>query len=154
MKIQYIACAASSSVDHKTNELSLFHILDEIGGSTFPLHVANLSIAALFERTPDEDQVQSYLMTISLDDVLLASFSMQVDFARGRRNRCVNKIKGLTIPTPGRVTIRIMQKADVLATWSLAAFRLGTAATPARPSAQLEAEGTSSAAPRPAPTVN
>ncbi len=150
MKIQYVACAASSSVDHKTNELSLFHVLDEVGAAAFPLQLPSLCVATLFEREPAEAQVQSYVMTISLDDALLASFSMQVDFVGGRRNRSVNTIKGLAIPAPGRVAIRILQKADVLAEWSLVAYATATAPAPQRAAPRVSEPARA----KPGPTVN
>ena len=143
MKVRYIACAQGSSVDHKTNELSLFQVLDEIGSEAFPVRLPSLCVAALFEREADEEQAQGYVMTVSLDAALIASFALQVDFGGARRNRSVNTVKGLTIPTPGLVAVRLSQKGAALAEWSFVAFQttLVTARTRTAPREALEAKG-------------
>ena len=123
MKVRYIACAASSSVDHKTNELSLFQVMDEIGADAFPIRLPSLCVAALFEREADEAPAQSYVMTVSLDAALIASFALQVDFAGARRNRSVNTVKGLAIPAAGLVAVRLSRKDTVLAEWTFVAFQ-------------------------------
>jgi len=127
VKVQYITCAKSSSVDSKTNQLSLFHVLDEIGAPSFPLHLQSVCIAALFEREPDDALVQSYSLVIKLDGGLLASFTMTIDFTGARRNRSVNTIQGLTIPATGAVTIAIVQKGKILAEWRALALLTGVA---------------------------
>ena len=132
MKVHYICCAQSSSLDSKTNQLSLFHILDEIGGVAFPLVLPSLCVAALFEREADDDAVQPFILAVSLDATLLASFTMSVDFARSRRNRTVNTIQGLVIPAAGLVTITLLQKSKVLAEWrAMAVLAAGAGAGPA-----------------------
>ena len=133
MKVRYIAVAAGSSVDHKTNELSLFQVMDEIGAEAFPVRLPSLSVAALFERAADEAQAQSYVMTMSLDAALIASFALQVDFAGARRNRSVNTVKGLTIPAAGMVAVRIAQRSEVLAEWSFVAFQTSAESQPREP---------------------
>lgn len=117
MKVHYIACAASSSLDAATNQLSLFHVLDEISGPAFPLPLPSFCVAALFERETKDAVVQSFVLTVSLNSALIASFTMSVDFATARRNRSVNTIRGLTIPHSGMVTITLLQKTKVLAVW-------------------------------------
>lgn len=134
MKVHYISCAKSSSVDGKTNQLSLFHILDEISAPSFPLHLQSICVAALFERDPDDGSVQSYALVIKLDGGLLASFTMTVDFTTARRNRSVNTIQGLTIPAAGAVTIAMVQKGKVLAEWRALALPAG--ATGSQPAAE------------------
>jgi hypothetical protein len=133
VKVHYIACAKSSSVDNKTNQLSLFHILDEVGAAAFPLHLQSFCVAALFEREPEEAEVQSFVLAIHLNATLIASFTMQVDFTRSRRNRSVHTIQGLTIPAAGAVSITLTQKSRQLAEWrARAAHRQSGAAGAAR----------------------
>jgi hypothetical protein len=125
VKVHYIACAASSSLDASTNQLSLFHMLDEISGVAFPLALPSFCVAALFEREPKDAVVQSFVLSISLDGTLVASFTMSVDFSTSRRNRSVNTVRGLTIPAAGLVTISLMQKTKVLAVWEAPAIENG-----------------------------
>ena len=120
-----MSCATSSSVDGKSNQLSLFHILDEISAPAFPLTLTSFCVAALFEREPDDADNSSFVLTITLDDALLASFTMSVDFSRSRRNRSVHTIQGLTIPAPGLIAIALVQKTRVLADWRLLALLSG-----------------------------
>ena len=127
MKVHYISCATSSAVDGKTNRLSLFHVLDEISGPAFPLQLGSFCVASLFERDPSEDPVQSYALAVSLNGILLASFSMRLDFRGTRRNRTVNTIEGLAIPAPGAVMVSIVQRNDVLAVWRMAAIQVDLA---------------------------
>ncbi len=133
MKVYYIACAKSSSVDGKTNQLSLFHVLDEIGAPAFPLQLQSFCVAALFEREPEDADVQSFVLAIYLNATLLASFTMQVDFTRSRRNRSVHTIQGLTIPSAGAVSITLTQKSRQLAEWRALALLTAGPAAPATP---------------------
>ena len=139
MKVHYIACAASSSLDAATNQLSLFHILDEISGPAFPLPLPGFCVAALFEREPTDAVVQPFVLAVSLDATLIASFTMSVDFATSRRNRSVNTIRGLTIPAPGLVTINILQKTTVLAVWQAPALETGLRGSGAKAAAKAVA---------------
>lgn len=125
MKVHYIACAASSSLDAASNQLSLFHMLDEISGPAFPLSLPSFCVAALFEREAKDAVVQSFVLAVSLDTALIASFTMSVDFSASRRNRSVNTVRGLTIPATGLVTISLLQKTRVLAVWEAPALESG-----------------------------
>lgn len=136
MKIHYVACALSSSLDAATNQLSLFHILDEIRGPAFPLALPSFCVAALFEREAVDSVVQPFVLAVHLDAALLASFSMSVDFTASRRNRSVNTIRGLTIAAPGLVTISFLQKSRVLAEWRAMAVTNGDRAAATKPVAQ------------------
>ncbi|MDR3461368.1 MAG: hypothetical protein P4L76_03510 [Beijerinckiaceae bacterium] len=132
MKVHYITCAKSSSVDSKTNQLSLFHVLDEIGAAAFPLHLHSVCVAALFEREAEDAVTQSYALVVKLDGGLLASFTMTIDFSGARRNRSVNTVQGLTIPAAGAVTIAMVQKGKVLAEWRALALLTGAAGSPSQ----------------------
>jgi hypothetical protein len=139
VKVHYIACAASSSLDAATNQLSLFHVLDEISGPAFPLALPSFCVAALFEREAKDAVVQSFVLAVSLNSALIASFTMSVDFATARRNRSVNTIRGLTIPTSGMVTITLLQKTKVLAVWEAPAVESGARGPGAKAAAKTAA---------------
>lgn len=117
MKVHYIACAQSSSLDTKTNQLSLFHLLDEIGGAAFPLVLSSICVAALFEREAEDASAPSFVLAVTLDGKLIASFTLSADFTKSRRSRAVNTIQGLTLPAPGALAISVLQKTRVLAEW-------------------------------------
>ena len=117
MKVHYIACAQSSSLDTKTNQLSLFHLLDEIGGPTFPLVLPSICVAALFEREAEDAPTPSFVLAVTLDGKLVASFTLSADFTKSRRSRAVNTIQGLTLPATGALAITVLQKTRVLAEW-------------------------------------
>ncbi len=134
MKVHYIACATSSSLDAKTNQLSLFHILDEISGAAFPLVLPSLCVAALFEREADEPPQQSFVLAVTLDGKLLSSFTLGVDFSRARRTRAVNTIQGLTLPGPGAAAVTLLQKTRVLAAWQARVVQEAGRSAPADPS--------------------
>ncbi len=155
MKVHYITCATSSSLDTSSNQLSLFHILDEISGPAFPLFLPSFCVAALFEREAKDAVVQPFILAISLDGMLIASFSMSVDFSGSRRNRSVNTVRGLTLPTPGLVTIGLLQKTKILAAWEAPALKSGTrsadAKSPVETASNAEAR---SAGPKNALAVN
>jgi hypothetical protein len=132
--VHYIACSTSSAVDAKTNRLSLFHVLDEISAPGFPLTLATICVASLFEREVEEDPLQIYNLAFSLNSALLASFPMQVEFHKARRNRAVNTIAGLSIPAPGMVLVSIVQKNRVLAQWPMPAIQTGGVSVGVSPS--------------------
>jgi hypothetical protein len=117
LKVHYIACAQSSALDSTTNRLSLFHLMDEIAAAAFPTTLPSLCIAALFERDATETNQQSCVLTVSLDDVTVASFALSVQFGSTKRTRVVNTVQGLTIPGPGTVTVAIVCRSVVLASW-------------------------------------
>ena len=121
--------------------------MDEIGAQTFPAQLTSFCVAALFEVEPGDEPIQHYQLTISLDDKLLASFAMVVDFARTRRNRSVNTIQGLSIPAPGTIVMSIVQKAVALADWQLVAIKRGDAPKPAKPPPQPQPQPNEVAAP-------
>lgn len=123
MKVHYITCAQSSSLDTKTNQLSLFHILDEISGTAFPLVLPSICVAALFEREAEEGPTPSFVMAVTLDGKLLASFTLSTDFTHSRRSRTVNTVQGLTLPEPGALAISLLQKTRVLAEWRAPVIR-------------------------------
>ncbi len=154
MKVHYVVCATSFSVDGKTNQLSLFHVLDEISSPTFPLQIERLAIASLFEREAGDDPVQTYVLTMSLNGSLLASFTMRVDFQGSRRNRSVNTVERLAIPMPGSVLVSITQHSTVLARWMMPALQVGTGKPmPAEPT-PANPKTVQSGAAKVGPTIN
>ncbi len=140
MKVHYIACAQSSSLDAKTNQLSLFHLLDEIGAAAFPLVLPSICVAALFEREAEDAPVQSFVLAVTLEGKLVASFSLSADFTRARRTRTVNTVQGLSLPGPGIATISLLQKTRVLATWQAVVVQEKRAqpSAPAKPANEVE----------------
>ena len=154
MKVQYMACAGSSSVDGKTNQLSLFHILDELRAQVFPVQLTSFCVASLFEREPGDEPVQHYQLAISLNDALIASFAMAVDFTKSRRNRSVNTIQGLSIPGPGALVMSIVQKTTVLATWHFIAIQVGKPMDPSKSPPKRQQNEDTPATGKTRPTVN
>lgn len=103
-----VAVAAESIVrDADDNTVSVINIIEGIAAQGFPTLIQRLAFFVLTEREANEAQVHNGHLTIQLGNQQLLRVPAEMNFQNKLRHRSMNRIGGLIIPQPGRLTLTL-----------------------------------------------
>src|SRR6266567_5931669 len=112
-------CSQGAVRDAENNTISAFNIIEDLQTGAFPLFVQQIFAVAFLQRdAADPAQVQMTL-DVLLNDQVINTFPIPVNFGDKLRTRLITKINGLSIPGPGNLTMRLMHNGETLASWAL-----------------------------------
>jgi hypothetical protein len=113
--LEYFLVASSISVDQATNNVSLFHILEEVSG-TIPLRLPPLVAASAWVFSPEErgrDCQAGLRIHLPGGNVLSEANGFAVNFSTERRRHRVHQfLEGLVIPASGDVRFEILLNGE------------------------------------------
>jgi hypothetical protein len=116
MHLNALICSYSSSVDIRTNQVSIFNIIDSIISSNFPIALGPISVLIILTRDPDE-QAPSLRLQIKIEDQILADGPIMVDFQEQFGTRTFAEIGALVIPGPGILTFSLLKDGTEWGKW-------------------------------------
>jgi hypothetical protein len=125
MKVLLFACADSASLDARSNRLSLFHLTEELNAASFPAIHPTMSVVAIVERSAQEPQRGSLLITGELNGKQIFSLPFAVDFQTHLKARAIADIQGLPLSGPGKLTIKALDGTTVVASWPMQVNHIG-----------------------------
>jgi hypothetical protein len=133
MRVATLICSESFSLDQASNRVSIFHIMDGISATVFPVVVRGMSLYVLWEREQHDPATFQYVIKIMLETEQLARLTAQGDFKGHTRARVIGNIQGFRLPGPGRIRVVIEFGGTDLAQWEIDARSAGS--PPAQPPA-------------------
>ena len=125
MRVRFVTCAESVSLDARRNALSLFHLIEEMTVPAFPVVIPQLSIVALFERAEDEPELADLTVRIVLNEQEIFRGPIDLRFAGHLRMRWLTDVRGLVIPSPGTLAFIIYAGAQELGAWTISVLNIG-----------------------------
>jgi hypothetical protein len=126
MNLRFLTASESTAIDSRTNALSLFNVLEEILSPSFPVLIPKISIIALLERTLDEPTVlESVTLEIRMDQDLLLTTPMNIDFQGRPRIRAIVEYQGFVVHRPGALTFTVRNADEILGIWRINAGQIG-----------------------------
>jgi len=125
MKVIFLLCAESATVDTARNTLSVFHIIEEFNSPSFPFVVPALYICALLEKPLDEPEPEGVEVKLQVDNRELLVNPLQMQFGDKPRLRAITGIGGLIIPSPGSLIVSLNQGGMQLAAWKMQIINIG-----------------------------
>ncbi len=124
-------CLAARGVirDVKTNNISVFSILEDLSAEGFPFLIQEMAILTMWRRSsPDEDAVDVELRVLNNDTQLHAG-PVRVSFTRGERHRNIITVNALLIREPGNLRFAFFHDSNELASYTIRVTAPETTAT-------------------------
>ena len=125
MDMTLFVCCESAAIDARTNNVSVFNIMEELNAVNFPILVQRFSAVLMLSRTEDEPQNMDLHLRITLGDQELYNGPLSVSFHQHLSTRAVADLFGLMIPAPGDLRVDIRQADRTLAHWTTRVNRVG-----------------------------
>jgi hypothetical protein len=137
MELLLFACTESAAIDAGTNRLSLFHVLEELHVTAFPISIPIMCVVVLLERLPIEPAQNTILFELKLDGnpAPLIVAPININFQSHLRARAVGQIQGLTIPAPGTLRATIGLNQVQLGSWKIEVSQIGQPQLTVQPTA-------------------
>ena len=120
--------AEGVSTDRETDQVSAFRLLETVTSESYPVPIARAAFLCLWERDSTDPSRCRAELTITVEDQEITPQTIDLDFGRFLRNRCVINIDGLVIGQPGKAVFRLAIPGHGAAEWTLAAKTTAEAA--------------------------
>ena len=114
MKSVYMLCAEGVVVDRRTNNVSIFNIMEEINSVGFPLLINKLYAVSLINREANDEDTTEAHFEFKLDDKVLLNANTSINFQNRQKTRAVLEVSGLVIPVPGTLKISLLKDGEVI----------------------------------------
>ncbi len=111
----YFAIAANRVlVDTRTNQVSIIDVYEKLEAPKFPVFLPKVTLLFYLSREANDPQTRDLTMICDLEDQEIFNTQVHVDFQSSLTNRIVLEVEGITIPKPGSLKARIMDKDQSL----------------------------------------
>lgn len=119
MRAKLFLCAQSSSLDARTNAISVFHVLEELHAPAYPVALPAMSIIAFLELEEGEPIDSEVQLQILLGEQQLFVGPFQTNFQVRRKARALADFNGLVIPAPGVLRVLLTSAERNVAAWEM-----------------------------------
>ena len=107
MQTLFALAARSASIDTQTGLLSVFEVLETIHPPQLPALLQDFVFITLLERSAADPDRHEGTIVLKLDDRILHSQKLPIDFGGRKRARVLVRLGGLEIPGSGVLSVRI-----------------------------------------------
>jgi len=107
MQTLFAIAARSGSVDAQTGLLSVFEVLESIHPPKLPAMLQDFIFITLVERSAGDPDRHEGTIVLKLDDRVLHSQKLPIDFGGRKRARVLVRLGGLEIPGTGVLSVGI-----------------------------------------------
>jgi len=114
MKSVYMLCAEGVVVDRRTNNVSIFNMMEEINSMGFPLLINKLYAVCLINREANDEDTTEANFEFKLDNKVLLNANTSINFQNRQKTRAVLEVSGLVIPVPGILKVSLLKDGDVI----------------------------------------
>jgi hypothetical protein len=125
MEVVLFTCSHSVALDARTNNVSLFHIIEQISFPTFPVVCPPLVALTMMVRKPDESETPKLTMKWTLNDSSIFEFPMEVNFQGLMRSRNFADIGGMVLQGPGILRAEVCLDDSWEAEWRIEVKKIG-----------------------------
>lgn len=125
MRVSFFATAQGVVVDQRSNGLSLFNVIEDLGAPAFPFILPPLSLALSVQREGDEPDDVLLEIELKLDDHQLISAKVNGHFQGRPMLRIVSDLQGILVPAPGLLNLFVRYEGEELARWTIRLSHIG-----------------------------
>lgn len=105
LKTRYALCASRVIRDAEENRISAIDLLEDIAVAAFPIVIPRLSLVISVSREDGDAETYEGSISIRMNDEVLMTTPLQIDFQGGVATRATVVIGGLQLPAPGRFSV-------------------------------------------------
>ena len=129
MKLILLTCANSAVTDTATNNVSLFHVIEELQSPSFPMLLPSFTIVSILQRESGDRKKTLLHYRLKLGRKTLVELPLEIIFEGKKRHRTTGIVNGLTIPQPGILKAELRLKNRILGSWSIEVSHTGQTAS-------------------------
>lgn len=120
INVNIVAVSESIAVDARTNNVSLFNLLEQINVASFPAVLPKVVLFALFQRE-DGSRGENFesRVQVKLNEELLAEGPFVARFGKNTRFRGFGEFNSLVISRPGVLEFAVVLEGKKLGGWSI-----------------------------------
>lgn len=107
LKSTLMLCARGIVIDIRSNNVSVFSIIEEIAPSNFPAFLQEITVLSILEREETDPNELECQVAVTMGANSLLSSPTQLDFKDKKRIRNVLTINGLPLSQPGKLLFTI-----------------------------------------------
>jgi len=119
MKLRLIACAQSHAVDQKSNNVSLFNLIEELEPQGFPAVTPPFTFFVNVERSDRGEESAKMRLVVSLGGDVLSDGPFIVGFQGNPRARGFAEIAGIVLSKPGVLAFTLFNGTEKLGEWPI-----------------------------------
>lgn len=113
MKGRLVICSDSVVVDQRSNNASVFNVIEQLQFPSFPQLLFRITVLALLVREDGDVDENPCRVVFRIDDREIFSYPANVRFQEGKtRMRLVAQIGGVPIPQTGVLEVSVEQVQD------------------------------------------
>lgn len=124
LSVKVCLVAEGVSIDQQNNQASVFNIWEGFKATSYPFFLQRLCLFVLWEREPTDEQEYTVIVNVLLDQEIIVTHTVEINFRGRPRNRTVVRFDGLVVPKPGRLIFRASIEGEVAGEYSLTAETL------------------------------
>ena len=118
-RLNLFLCAEGVIVDRRSNNVSVFTILEEVKPQELPIVLAQFVVLAILERDEGDPDKCDCTLAISLNDEGIFEQHMEVDFQGKPRVRQMVHFGGVPIEKPGTLTASLELGGEEIGEWRI-----------------------------------
>jgi len=119
IKSKLLICAEGVVIDKKSNNASIFEILEQLSFSTLPVVFPKLVVFSAFERDEGDDEKWDGRLCISVAGSVILDNEIVHDFKGTMRSRNIITVGGLPITQPGKLEVSVRKDTEIFASYTL-----------------------------------
>jgi hypothetical protein len=123
----YFAVAANRViVDSVSNQVSIIDLYENLRASTFPVLVPKLTLLFYVSRESNDPATQDLTLVCELGGKTIFDVAVHMDFKNEDTTRIIMGVDGLTLPEPGLLKAKLMDKGVELGTLDLTVVQIAS----------------------------
>lgn len=123
----YFAVAANRViVDSVSNQVSIIDLYENLRTQTFPVLVPKLTFLFYVSRESNDPATQDLALVCELCDKSIFDVAVHMDFKNEDTTRIIMGVDGLTLPEPGLLRAKLMDKSVELGALDLAVEQIAS----------------------------
>jgi hypothetical protein len=105
-----LLCAEGVSIDKRSNNATIFNIIEQLNFKHLPVVYPKMMIFSLFERDDGDPETWDGKLSICIGGIEVANTTLNINFQGKKRTRNILTFGGLPITQPGEMEISIYAK--------------------------------------------
>lgn len=125
MDVLFCLCADSATVDRTTNRLSIFNVIEQISGPTFPGFFPSLALVLMVRRKKSEPNSVDLKTVGTQDGKKIFELPFTLSFQTHLQARAVLTLQGIPLHKPGVLKFSVMNKNKEIGSWPIPLIHAG-----------------------------
>jgi hypothetical protein len=117
MRPVFMFCAEGVVIDHRTNNVSAYSILEDVSSVGFPFLMGRFYAICMINREASDDVRTEANFEIKLENNVIFTVNTEIDFQDKPKTRTILEVQGLVIPGPGLLKVSLLRTGAAISSY-------------------------------------